>query len=294
MNYYFLPGTGIYGGIKVGYRFADLLNELGAPAAVVTPDGRAPDWFRSSAPTLREADALLRLTAADTILFSLPHDHARLAALPARKVFHCQGTDPLIDPILADPAVTILTCWPQAAAYVRRRADRPSVEVGISIDPVFEYDGRPKMPATVAFMPRRGQALAEACRQANPHLRAVPIDGLPERAVAAVMRRAEYYLATAVNEWFGLPALEAMAAGCVVVSVPPLGGMDYLADGANAVLAEPAGLAAALAAISAPDAAARRARLRDHARATASAYRPGMQRKTVAALLEKELCFLRR
>lgn len=293
MNYYFLPGTGIFGGIKVGYQFTDLLNGLGARSVVVTPDGRAPDWFQSSAPTLSEDAAVARLTGRDCALFSLPHDYPKLAALSARLVFHCQGTDPLIDPVLADPRVTLLTCWPQATAYVREKTGRTSIEVGISVADSFYYRGQPKAPGRVAYMPRRGAELAAACQAAQPDLQFVPIDKATENEASEILQRCEYFIATSVNEWFGLPALEAMAAGCVVVSVPTVGGNDYLRDDLNARIATPATLAQVLAQLSAPGEYVTRARLRDHARVTAAGYRPSLQRKIVAGLLDTELSFLR-
>lgn len=293
MNIYLLPGTGKFGGIKVGYQFADLLGELGAPCVVATPDGSAPDWFPASAPTLDQTAALARLGPADTVLFSLPDDYPRAARLPCRKVFHCQGTDPRIDPVPADPEVTLLACWPQARDHLKTKSGREVHEVGIHVSDRFFYRGEPKAPGTVAYMPRRGADLAEACRSALPHLRFVPIDNQSEAGVADLLQACEYYLATSLGEWFGLPAFEAMAAGCVVVSVPTVGGGDYLRDGWNCRVAEPSALARTLAEVSAPEALPVRARLRDHARITAAGLRRTAQRKTVARLLEEGLSFLR-
>ena len=293
MNYYFLPGTGIYGGIKVGYQFADLLNQLGARTVMVTPDGHAPNWFRASAPTICEADAESRITAQDVRLFSLPHDYPRLAARPGRLVLHCQGTDPLINPILADPRVTILTCWPQATAYVRQQAARESIEVGLHLSDSFYYHGQPKGPGTVAYMPRRGNDLVDTLDLTRRGLHPQPIHGLPENEVARRLQRSEYYLATAPREWFGLPALEAMAAGCVVLSLPAVGGMDYLCDGENCRVAEAGQWPAILDELAAPEAASYRARLRDRARVTAARYHLREQTNRVAELLGGELSFLK-
>ena len=80
MNYYFLPAHTIFGGIKAGVQFAQLLTDLSAPCAVATPDGEAPDWFDASVPVLSQAQALERIESSDWILFSLPHDYARLLA----------------------------------------------------------------------------------------------------------------------------------------------------------------------------------------------------------------------
>jgi glycosyltransferase involved in cell wall biosynthesis len=60
---------------------------------------------------------------------------------------------------------------------------------------------------------------------------------MAESEVARVMKSCSIFLATAEHEWYGLPALEAMSAGCVVVSVPVLGGMEYLHNGINCRIA---------------------------------------------------------
>jgi len=292
MNYYFVPGTGIYGGIKMAFRFAESLTRLGTRCCVATPDGTAPAWFRSSVATLSHQEALARIRASENLLFSLPHDYPSVKNSVGRLVFHCQGTDPLIDPILADPNVTLLSCWPQATAYMRDKSGRDPVEVGLCISDVFFQDGTPKRHGSVAFMPRRGREIAEACQAANPGLRFVPIDGDSEEDTARILKSSEYFLATAVNEWFGLPAFEAMAAGCVVLSVPVIGGMDYLADEHNALVAPPGDLPARLAWIADANATALRARLRDHGRVTASRFRRSEFERRLATLLQYELSYL--
>jgi glycosyltransferase involved in cell wall biosynthesis len=107
--------------------------------------------------------------------------------------------------------------------------------------------------------------------------------------VRRLLQRAGIFLATSVGEEFGLPALEAMAAGCVVVSVPVKGGLEFLRDGENCVVAEPARLAEALLAIAAPARASRRALLRHRAVATAARYRSSRQRERLRSLLGAEL-----
>lgn len=292
MNYYLIPGTGIYGGIKVAAGFAEALNRLGAPCCLATPDGTAPAWFQASVATVSHDTALASARVSDNILFSLPHDYPKLKSTAARLVFHCQGTDPLIDPILADPNVALLSCWPQATTYMHDKSGRNPIEVGLSISPCFFYDGAPKLHGTVAFMPRRGRDIAAACQAALPNLRFVPVKDATEADVARVMKSSEYYLATAVNEWFGLPAFEAMAAGCVVLSVPVLGGMDYLRNDSNALVVEPEQLPARLAWISADERHDIRARLRDHAVATAHLFRPAEFHRRLTTLLKSELSYL--
>jgi glycosyltransferase involved in cell wall biosynthesis len=293
MNFYHLPGSGIYGGIKVGYQFAALLNELGVPCVVATPDGSAPTWFRTAAPTISHREMLARVRPEDNILFSYPPDYPELRSLGANLIVHTQGTDDRMDRIFADPVVTILTCWPYAHAYALRLTGRSSLDVGLPISDVFYYDGRAKRLGTVAYMPRRGREIADEVQRRNPSLEFIPIEGLSEGDTAAVMKSCEYYLATSVNEQFGLPAFEAMAAAAVVVSVPVVGGMDYLRHGENSLVVAPEVLADTLSDLARPEQAAKRARMRFAGQTTAMTFLPSRQREHVRMLLDGELSYLR-
>lgn len=278
---YCVPNEGIFGGIKAAYQFVDLLQEAGAAACIATPDGRASTWFRSSAPVLDRRTALAR---ADAVAFSLPHDHAELRRCGLPLVFHCQGTDPLIDPILRDPDVTVLVGWRQSADYAHA-AGRDPVDVGIAVAPQFHHRGELKDPRVALFMPRRGRTIAERLAAACPDLRLVSVDRADETEVALMMRRAGVYLATAEGEWFGLPALEAMAAGCLVFSVPTVGG-EYLEDGVNCVTGDVGHLERELASLLDPARADHWRALRHAAVATGLRYRRAAQAERVAAWVD--------
>ncbi len=287
MLYYFVPDTTIFGGIKVAYQFVDALNALGVAAVIASPGGRAATWFHSHAAVVDAATVRQRFRAEDVALFSLPHDYASLRDLPGELVFHCQGTDPLIDPILADPAVRVLTCWKQATEYVQAHGVLDPIEVGISISTCFAYAGEPKHEQAVAYMPRRGAELCAAVRRACGAMRHVPIDGMREDEVARVMKYCSIFFATAEHEWFGLPALEAMSAGCVVVSVPVLGGMEYLEDG-------PQHYVGVVEELLQERCAGVRFRMRQAAVATARRYTPERMRQHLSGLLEGPLSGWRR
>lgn len=73
-----------------------------------------------------------------------------------------------------------------------------------------------------------------------------PPDDLPEccvflknlspKEVAEVNNRARVFLCSSIEEGFGLPGLEAMACGCVLVSSKYRGVFEYAVDGKNALL----------------------------------------------------------
>ena len=289
MIFYFLPDRGIFGGVKVAFQLLDALGALGVPGVAVLPDGRAPDWFASRTAVVSEAEARARLRPGDWKMITWPPDHERLKPLPGRTVCHCQGTDDRMDAIFADPDVLLLTCWEQASRVARERFGRDPVEVGITVDERFLFAGERKLDGLVAYMPRRGVDHARACMRAARDLDFDAIDGAPEAEVARRLKRAGIFLATSVGEQFGLPALEAMAAGCVVLSVPVKGGLEYLHDGDDCVVCEPHELPQRLLEIAAPGAATRRARMRQRAVATAARYLPSRRQARLKAQLQGPL-----
>lgn len=80
--------------------------------------------------------------------------------------------------------------------------------------------GRPAFPPVVAYMPRKlpehARAIEAIVAPRFPHVRWIPIDGVAEDRVAQTLRGAGVFLSTQDREGLGLPALEAMACGCVV------------------------------------------------------------------------------
>ncbi len=289
MLYYFVPDTTIFGGIKVAYQFVDALNVLGVPAVIASPQGQAATWFFSRAAVVDAAAAQESFRPDDIAVFSLPHDYVSLRELPGQLFFHCQGTDPLIDPILADSAVGVITCWSQATQYARERGVRNPLEAGISISPCFAYTGEPKYEAAAAYMPRRGEKWLQAVKNAHQSLRYIAIDNMHEDEVAHVMKSCSIYLATAEHEWFGLPALEAMSAGCVVASLPVVGGMEYLDDGVNCRVADPQDYVAVVGELLHERSAALRFRLRQAAMATARRYTTKQMLKRLTRLIDGPL-----
>jgi glycosyltransferase involved in cell wall biosynthesis len=171
---------------------------------------------------------------------------------------------------------------------------RDPLEAGISIAPCFAYTGEPKYEYAVAYMPRRGAKLCEAVSRTYDTLRYVAIDCMREDEVARVMKYSSIYLATAEYEGFGLPALEAMSAGCVVVSVPALGGMEYLNDGVNCRVVGPQDFTAAVGELLQEKSAVMRFRMRQAAVATARRYTTGRMMQRLSALLDGSLSSWRR
>ncbi|KIX15435.1 glycosyltransferase [Dethiosulfatarculus sandiegensis] len=287
MIYYFLPDPGIAGGVKVAFQFLEALTQLGVRAVAALPGTQAPQWFTSSVAVVNRKTALQNLTARDHAIITWPPDYEILREKKAKLVFHCQGVENL-DAILRDKDIFILTCWEDTKNLAREKYGRESVMVGISVSTCFFERQVPKKDNRVTYMPRRGLKHALKCLKIKG-LDFEPLDGLSEGQVALKMQQAGIYLATSVGEDFGLPALEAMAAGCLVVSVPVLGGMEYLTHSQNAIIAETENLASALFEITRPGKTEQRELLRQRAVATAHNYHPRLLKNRLSRLLQNEL-----
>jgi glycosyltransferase involved in cell wall biosynthesis len=120
----------------------------------------------------------------------------------------------------------------------------------------------------------------------------MPLEELPEVEVAQKLKQAGIFLATAMGEQFGLPALEAMAAGCVVISLPVKGGMEYLSNGENCFVVEPEQMAECLTWITHEKNRELRAVIRARAVADAMRYRISLQRRRLSHMLQGELSWL--
>jgi hypothetical protein len=269
--YYFLPQPTIHGGIKVGFQFASMLRKIGAEVAMVTPNGSAPSWFPSNLTVLRRERVLPALTKTDKVLFSHPRDYQDLEKTSAKLILHCQGTDESILPIIYDKRVELLACWEQAENFFQEHS-RQGENVGISISEVFFYNGQLKKPGSYSIMPRRG-TLHNEKKLVGFDKRV--IDNCTEKETGGILKSVSGFIAIAENEGFGLPALEAMAAGCLVVSPRTIGGGEYLTHGINCLISEVEDLSGTMAELLSSESS--HEELRFAAMKTASAYHPRTQ-----------------
>ncbi|MBU1274616.1 MAG: glycosyltransferase [Proteobacteria bacterium] len=288
MIYYFLPTEGIAGGVKVGFQFMEMLISLGVRGVVAIPGGRAPQWFACSVPVMDQERALREITPQDWAVITWPPDLEFLADTGARLAGHVQGVTNM-EKVFAHPRISLLTCWESADRLAREEYGRQTVRVGISISAAFFAQGELKLDNEAAYMPRRGLGIATKTARSLPMLNWRPLDGLDEPQICRFLQKTGVYLATSLGEDFGLPSLEAMAAGCLVASVPVKGGMEYLRDGYNCLVDEPENLLERLGRLMHPSQAGQRELMRLRARATAFSYHPYAQKRRLAHLLEGPL-----
>ena len=234
------------GGIGVLYDHVAALRENGFNAFIVhaTKDFRYP-FGQRDVPVL-DGSSSFKVLNSDILV--VPEDYEPVVkacrALACRKVLFCQNH------YLVFQGITPGESWSEFGftAYLcvstpirealKRWFDVNASIVRPSVDAVY-FGERAKpvdSPIKLACMPRKGGVhnlrlvqgllVADGFSRKN-ELVWSEIDGLPKEQVAARLQDAHIYVSTGVREGLGLPPLEAMAAGCLVVGFTGGGGLDY-------------------------------------------------------------------
>lgn len=236
------------GGIRVIYRQVELLVEAGYDAVVWHyADDFECRWFTSSAPVV--TGPTLELDESDLLV--VPEVMLIAGTDPApgcRKIIYNQNHFHTFDFVPADdyPGWTPKpSVWVSSTASLevlgRVHGDLTVEHVPQSID-LELFRPRPRDTRKIVWMPRkrpRESALLEALFTADKRFDGVTlskVDDLSEELTAAELGTATVFVALGNEEGFGLPVLEALAAGCPVVGYPAGGGAElFAAPGAHQV-----------------------------------------------------------
>jgi glycosyltransferase involved in cell wall biosynthesis len=255
------------GGVDVLYDHVAALREKGLDAFIVhaTPGYR----YRFAQRDVPVLDGSSRLDILESDVLVIPEDSAGLIGmcreLSCRKVLFCQGHFSIFRGIApgerwSDFGFSAYLCTSDPIRQALQRWFGISASVVRPYIDALYFSDRPRPlgpPVKVAFMPRKGAEdlrlvqglLAADGVAAKTGLTWLEIDGVPRPEVAARLQEAHIYVSSSAREGLGLPSLEAMAAGCLIVGFTGGGGLDY-ASAENGVWVEngnPWALAEALA-----------------------------------------------
>lgn len=231
------------GGAQQIYRHVETLVAHGIPAFVCLHRRQSESWHESSAPCLIASEGQLRILSDDIVVIPEVHRMPReFVQIGCRKVLFCQnqfytfvGIGETF-PSWQDAGVHEALCVsPIIAQNLEEFGGFPAENVHIVRCPVDAAPHAPSpRPLGIAYMPRRrGEDVAlirRAFIAAHPAFADVPwlpIDKLPPAEVAIALQRSAVFLSLSRREGFGLPPVEAMAAGCVVAGFHGHGGLDY-------------------------------------------------------------------
>jgi len=235
------------GGVGVLHEHLRTLRRHGFDALIAQGQrGFRYPFFADQVPVVHAEDIALD----DDDFLVVPEDHAGAirgcATLRGSKVLFCQNHFYVFQGLpegttWAQAGFTVFLCVSepiQRALHEWFGVDAHIVRPAIDAQ-FFNTEPRPVVgEIIVACMPRKGAAhlqlvrrlLESPMRRTVPNLTWAPIDGLKRDQVAARLRTAHLFISTSVREGLGLPPLEAMAAGCLVVGFTGGGGLDYATD----------------------------------------------------------------
>ena len=298
------------GGMRKQYRSVDVLNAAGISAAIVHHSrGFRCDWFKNETRVVAAGD--VTVSPSDVII--VPEIYAAsIRALPPgiRQVILNQNAYLMLDSLISGGAnaasayldnpdlMAVATVSDQNAELMRYAFRDLSVyRIRWSLDPAIYFPPQDSPGRRIAFMPRRRpQEAAQVLtllrlRGALEGWEVVEIENRKEAEVAELMRSCRLFLSFSEREGLGLPPLEAIACGCLVVGFTGYAGAEYfrlpfataIEDGDVGAFASE--VERLLAWTEKDDSAARQAAL-DGSRYVLQTYSPDVERRDLVSLFE--------
>ncbi len=233
------------GGVRKLYRCVDILNDAGGRAAIIhRQPGFRCNWFVNA--TRVEYPREMILKPRDVVV--VPEIYGRsIAKLPRgiQQVIFNQniyntlrllGRDAATAmPYVQNPDLAFVVVVSEDNALISEHLfpGTPIRRLRLGLDHDLFYPPPIPKRTIVAYMPRkRGHDSARVLdllrlRGALNGWDVMAIDGCNEVEVAERLRSAKLFLSFAQEEGFGLPALEALACGCIVVGYHGYGGREF-------------------------------------------------------------------
>jgi hypothetical protein len=239
-----------YGGVRVLYRCVDTLNVAGISATVVhrKVDFRCT-WFENKTSVTPASE--VRFTTGDLLVLpewyreSIPEiapgvPHLVFNQNPHETFTGSEITKGSWKPVVSADTVGIVANSPYTFEYLSYSFPHiPIYRITLGIDPGIFFPPEGEKEKSIAFMPRkRRRELVQLLRVLDLRgalggwtLRA--IDGMTEAETARILRDSAVFLSLNDREGFGLPPLEAMASGCIVVGFHGGCGRLYMRPGTS-------------------------------------------------------------
>jgi glycosyltransferase involved in cell wall biosynthesis len=231
-----------FGGAATIYRHVEVLNENGIASFVAISEKPKIDFYQTTAPLLIHGGRLQPRTGD---IFVIPEGFPKyveaLISAPVKRLMFCQNQYYL--PFTTNSRAGIAEFGVHGIIASSIAVQNFFRDVyGVADLPILPYaiDTKRFVPAEakrrqIAFMPRKlpedARFIAATFKRRYPHyadIPWVPIDGAVQANAARMMGLSAVFLSLSHKESFGLPPLEAMACGCLVVGYYGDGGREYV------------------------------------------------------------------
>jgi hypothetical protein len=233
------------GGIRKLYQSVDILNAAGLNAAIMhTRPGFRCTWFENNTHVVNTRQAVIY--SKDVIVVpeiyggsirDLPKNIRQvifnqnvyltlrsLAESPANAAAYIDNPDlALVLVVSEDSANVIEYAFPRT----------PIRRIRLGLDPDLHHPSMDRKRRRIAYMPRKracdAKLVLELLRNRNvlDDWELIAIEQRSEAEAAELLRSAQIFLSFNRQEGFGLPPLEALACGCLVVGYTGYGGREY-------------------------------------------------------------------
>ena len=229
------------GGVKVHYLHVKHLIKSGFDAYVLhLKEGFRPTWFDVDIPILYGGEEF-ELRPDDILVIPENNREALniLGNVKLTKYIFCQNHYYVFyglkdDEDWRDFGITgVFCCSEIISEFIKSVFDYTDVPVIHNAIDVSVFKPGPKR-LQIAYMPRKRAQHIEFIKnilgRINPRFKDipwVPIDNRTETEVAEILGESALFFSSSTQEGFGLPPLEAMSCGCVVVGFHGDGGREY-------------------------------------------------------------------
>ena len=229
------------GGVKTIYWHVHHLVKNGYPAYVVhNRPGFIPPWLNLEVPMLYLEDDF-KVFPNDNLVIPEDYTAALEAAkdVQARKHIFCQNHFYIFNGLQngstwKDFGISSVFCSSEAIRdFIRSALGYDEVPIVHYAIPLELFTPK-KKKLQIAYMPRKRPVELKFIRNLfstlygqYDHIPWVSIDNMEEKDVAEVLGESALFLSLSLYEGFGLPPVEAMACGCVVVGFHGYGGLEY-------------------------------------------------------------------
>lgn len=232
------------GGVRTIYYHVSHLVKNGYPAFVVhNQPGFKPSWFEPDVPIVYLTKEF-QLSPHDIVI--IPEDYSgalqAVMGINVRKYIFCQNHFYIFKGLQGDTSwedfgISGVFCSSEIISeFVRSVFDYNEVPIVHYAIPLDIFKPREKR-LQIAYMPRKRATeidfIKKLFNKIYPKYKEIPwicIDKVEEGKAAQILGESAIFLSTSLYEGFGLPPLEAMACGCIVVGFHGYGGLEYAKD----------------------------------------------------------------
>lgn len=246
----FLPKHKPIGGVKVIYQHCLMLKKLGYSVCLVQMGRYKGNFYGYNIDTETYDSVVNNVTASDVVVATEFAPYQGLLFPSAKKIVFVQNSLGVRARLKSGDRMKtyfdigydhVMTCSLYCTDYVRKQMSIPATTVTNGIDltafhPIPSLRVKNRILAMSRKNPDDLRKIITLLDGSGYEIKVV--DGLTESTLIKEYQAADIFLATGYPEGFGLPPLEAMACGCVVVGFTGGGASEFMIDGETALVAD--------------------------------------------------------